>query len=145
LDNITLPPTRKNAQPETGQVIVPHEVLGWPDLGGLDNALGQLGHGAVPVQVLSASWLSPPPALEALWKQEGENRGASLRKTEWELDGSKSTKYLKTRNKRKLCAFLRRPSEHTHNLKVIVLSPHHPDHLTQCLKQLTQQPTPASS
>jgi hypothetical protein len=61
--------------------------------------------------------------LEALWKQESENRGAGLRKAEWELGGSKSTKYLKTQNKRKFCAMLRTPSGYTHNLKVTGSNP----------------------
>src|SRR4051794_35892115 len=61
--------------------------------------------------------------VEALWKQEGENRGASLRKTEWAAGGCKSTKHLKIRNKRKLCAMLRTVGEHTHNLKVTGSNP----------------------
>jgi hypothetical protein len=58
------------------------------------------------------------PPVEALWKQEGENRGANLRKAEWGSSGIKSTKPLTIRNKKKLCAIVRSSIVDTHNLKV---------------------------
>ncbi|MCM8625169.1 hypothetical protein, partial [Accumulibacter sp.] len=61
--------------------------------------------------------------MEALWKQEGESRGVSLRKSECGASRFKSTKALKMRRKKQICVFLRNRFPATHNLKVVGSNP----------------------
>ncbi len=45
LDDIALAAAGKNSKPEAGDVVIPDEIFGRPDLGGVDNAFGKFRHG----------------------------------------------------------------------------------------------------
>ena len=83
LYNVSLATAGQDAQPEAGQVLVPDEVLARPDLGGIDDALREFRHVLRSDDYRSASCRRPRSSQEALWKQEGASRGASLRKPPW--------------------------------------------------------------
>ena len=79
--------------------------------------LVSFGMSAIPYDAQSASCRRPRSPVEALWKQEGENRGANLRKPTWSQCRLKSTKSLKMRRKRKFRAIVRSMSPGAHNLQ----------------------------
>ena len=58
LDHVTLAPARQDPQAEAGDLAVPDEVFGGPGFRGIDEALGELGHGD------SAFWFSPNYSAE---------------------------------------------------------------------------------
>ena len=124
LDDVTLATARQNAETEAGEFVVPDEILGRLNLGGVDHAFGQFRHG--PRSALDAHSASRHPLrspVEALWKQEGESRGVSLRKSECGASRFKSTKSLKIRRKKQIRVFLRNRLPATHKLKVAGRSP----------------------
>src|SRR4030088_2729125 len=73
--------------------------------------------------VPSASRFRSGPPVEALWKQEGENRGVNLRNGQWGTRLTKSTNSLTIRRKRKFDEIVRNRFDTTHNLKVIGSNP----------------------
>lgn len=108
LYNVSFATAGQDAQPEARQIFIPNEILARSYLRGINDALGEFRH-----ELRSQSMVDllpgnrPRPRLEAQWKQGGASRGACLRKPTWALSRMKSTKSLKMRRKRKLCATLR--------------------------------------